>query len=137
MVFHVSADWLRLNGLNPEKAGHIEITNIDILLELLGQGNEVVLQLLMNAYRLKMVPKPLSDGIIAAYAKALEDRRYESVPHRDGDNRRAPALFLASTYFAELSEAYLDSNEYYPFIRSDIAQYDPYVFPILSQIWGD
>lgn len=78
--------------------------------------------------------------IRAAYEKAKGSGLYESVEQRFGDSRpntvaRAYAMQNAKEYFAECTEAYFGSNDFYPFTRADLERHDPTMFGILSKVW--
>jgi hypothetical protein len=137
LVYHISEDWLRAYGQNPDKAGHIEITNLEKSLEFLEKDSNVGIHEIIYAYHQKFIPKALADAISSGYAQALVERRYESVPYADGVYRKAIAIANKWAYFAELTEAYLGKNNCYPFVRGDIAIYDPFIYPILTQIYGN
>ena len=75
-------------------------------------------------------------SIEAAYKHAVDKKLYESVAYCGGGKQRAYALTNAKEYFAELSEAYFGKNDFYPFVRSELEQYDPVGFQLMEQIWG-
>ena len=40
-------------------------------------------------------------------------------------------------YFAEASEAYFGTNDFYPYVRSELAEHDPALFELLGKFWMD
>ena len=40
-------------------------------------------------------------------------------------------------YFAEASEAYFGTNDFYPFVRQELEQHDPEMFLLLKKLWRD
>jgi dipeptidyl-peptidase-4 len=38
-------------------------------------------------------------------------------------------------YFAEATEAYFYRNDFYPFVRAELKQYDPDMHVLLEKIW--
>jgi hypothetical protein len=40
-------------------------------------------------------------------------------------------------YFAEGTEAYLGTNDFYPFVRGELIRHDPLLAELLSEVWGD
>ena len=40
-------------------------------------------------------------------------------------------------YFAEGSEAYFGTNDFYPFTRAELKQHDPEGFRLLEALWND
>jgi hypothetical protein len=111
--FHPSAQWLKEHGYNPEKAGHIEISNA------------------RNFVRWSCADQPWM--LLHEFAHAL----YESVAYRDGHQQKAYALTNAKEYFAELSEAYFGKNDYYPFTRDELKKHDRRGFELMEEIWGN
>ena len=63
--------------------------------------------------------------IMSAYAAAMSDDLYDSVPYLYGGNERAYAATDDAEYFAELSEAWFDTNDYFPFNRDEVRAHDP------------
>jgi len=45
------------------------------------------------------------------------------------------ALTDAQEYFAELSEAYLRTNDFYPLNRQKLLEFDPEGFELVRQVW--
>jgi len=39
-------------------------------------------------------------------------------------------------YFSELTEAYFGRNDFYPFSRSDLKEYDPVGYQMMVDCWG-
>ena len=39
-------------------------------------------------------------------------------------------------YFAELSESYFGTNDFYPFIRAELKVHDPRGFEVLKAAWA-
>src|SRR5437016_3067655 len=71
-----------------------------------------------------------------AYEAAVASHRYESVDYvRGGKKLRAYALDNAAEYFAELSEAYFGKNDFYPFVRSELKEFDPVGFQMIEKLW--
>jgi hypothetical protein len=43
----------------------------------------------------------------------------------------------AMEYFAECTEAFFSTNDFFPFHRSQLAQHDPEMFALLQTLWGE
>ena len=41
----------------------------------------------------------------------------------------------AKEYFAEASEAYFGTNDFYPFVRAELKKHDPEMFRLLEKLW--
>ena len=74
--------------------------------------------------------------IQAAYEKAKADRRYESVARNDGKTERAYALTDAKEYFAEATEAYFSTNDFFPYNRDDLRGHDRTIYDVLEEVWN-
>ena len=75
-------------------------------------------------------------GVEAALAAAREAGTYERVLHFDWETVRAYALNNPMEYFAEMTEAYFGTNDFYPFVRAELKEVDPRVFELLEKVWG-
>jgi hypothetical protein len=38
-------------------------------------------------------------------------------------------------YFAEATEAFFGTNDFYPFVRSELKQHDPQMYDLLRKLW--
>jgi len=95
----------------------------------------MVLHELAHAYHFLVLGES-HPQITAAYRHAVERGLYESVDYAGGGKRRAYALVNEKEYFAELSEAYFGRNDYYPFTRAELQQYDPVGYALVQRLWG-
>jgi len=39
-------------------------------------------------------------------------------------------------YFAEASESYFGVNDFYPFVRAELKEFDPAAYFLMEEIWG-
>ena len=39
-------------------------------------------------------------------------------------------------FFAEMTECYFGSNDFYPFVTGELKQAEPEIFALLADIWG-
>jgi hypothetical protein len=84
----------------------------------------------------------LDDGynnaeVKAAFRGAMEARRYESVLRINGRDDRAYAATNPMEYFAEASEAFFGTNDFYPYVRSELRRHDPRMFDLLKRLWHE
>ncbi|WP_144051066.1 hypothetical protein [Calothrix sp. PCC 6303] len=135
--FHISAKWLQLNGYHPQKAGSVEISNADNFVQWSRLDQPwMILHELSHAYHFLVLGESYN-GIIHAYQEAVNHHLYKSVDYANGTKRKAYALTNAIEYFAELSEAYFGNNDFYPFTRRQLAEYDPVGFRLMQQAWEE
>lgn len=136
MVFHPSAFWLRANGLDPGRAGGVEIVRAADYLEWRAQQPMMILHELAHAYHhLLGIESP---DIAAAYASASAAGAYDAVRRvgLDEDERvRAYAMGNATEYFSELSEAFFGNNDFEPFDRGALERLDPAGYAMVERLW--
>lgn len=114
--YHPDKEWLVNHGFKPEKAGCIEIYDIDNYMEdreLWGRGGLLIHEL-AHAYHKKCVKDGYGNAeIIACYEKAMEEGLYDMVKVHgpQGPKARAYACNNACEYFAELSTAFLGGKK--------------------------
>lgn len=132
--YHPSKKWLSENGFNTEKARSVEIGNPDNFLSWTLDQPSMVLHELAHAYHHRVLGYDNPD-IKSAYDRAVESKSYESVLRNNGQNARAYALNNDQEYFAELTEAYFGTNDFYPFVRAEIMPHDPQMYETLKKLW--
>jgi hypothetical protein len=132
--YHPSRGWLEKNGFNPEKAKCVEIGNPAAFLDWTRHQPAMVLHELAHAYHHQVLGYDQPD-IKAAYKKAMDAKSYESVLFNRGAKRKAYATTSDQEYFAELSEAYFSTNDFYPFVRPEVKEHDPTMLEVLKKVW--
>jgi hypothetical protein len=134
--FHPSAEWLRNNGYNPEKAGCVELSNTRNFVKWSrAEQPWMVLHELSHAYH-HLVLGDDHAGIEAAYRQAVDRKLYDSVDYVNGGKQKAYALTNSREYFAELSEAYFGKNDFFPFTRAELEKHDPVGYRFMLRTWG-
>jgi hypothetical protein len=135
MCYHPSADWLRRHDMNPEKAGAVELANARNFLAWTHTQPWMVLHELAHGYHHQVLGFEHAE-VRACYEQAVKSKTYDSVLHISGQRRRHYALTNAQEYFAELTEAYFGTNDFYPFVRAELKRHDPRMFELLEKLWG-
>jgi hypothetical protein len=137
MTYHPSAEWLRDHGLNPEKASCVELANARNFLKWSGDQPWMALHELAHGYHDRFLEGGFENPEIeAAFRRATEAKRYESVLRANGRQSRAYAARNAKEYFAEATEAFFGTNDMYPFVRAELRQHDPEMVELLEKLWG-
>lgn len=135
--YHPSRDWLIDQGLNPDKGASFEIGDAErFVREATGRQPMLVLHELAHAFHHRVAGHD-HRGILAAYRRAVDSGSYESVLFYDGRRVRAYAMENEKEYFAELSEAWFGTNDFYPFVRAEVIEHDPEMAKVLQEVWGD
>ena len=135
MCYHPDAGWLREHGMNPEKAGAVEIANAENFLAWTIDQPWMLLHELAHGYHHRVLGHDHA-GINACFDKAVASKSYESVLRINGRKERAYALNNAQEYFAEGTEAFLGTNDFYPFVRAELKEHDPAMYELLVILWG-
>jgi hypothetical protein len=136
LTFHPSREWLAEHGILPEKAGGVEISNATDYLEWRQHQPMMVLHELAHAYHwLLGFDRP---DIVQTYEAAKAAGLYQEVNYvlaAAGEKRPAYALTNPKEYFAELSEAYFGRNDFFPFTRDELRNYDPAGYALVERLW--
>lgn len=138
--YHPSADWLREHGRDPSMAKGVEFTNVRIFESETKRMPVFVLHELAHAYHSRFLPNGFDNPEIkAAYEKSKAGGRYEKVDRRDAQGRvstgRAYALTNPQEYFAETTEAFYGTNDFFPFNREQLRQTDPVGYALMEITW--
>jgi len=136
--YHPDATWLRENGRDPAMAKGIEFTNISIFESETRRMPVFVLHELVHAYHDSVLDNN-HPGIVAAYGKAKASGKYDHVQRRDASGKvsieKAYAMTNPLEYFAETTEAFFGTNDFFPFTRAELQQHDPEMFALLEKLW--
>ena len=134
MCYHESPDWLREHDMNPEKAGAVELANCQNFLKWTIDQPWMVLHELAHGYHHRFLTDD-AEVIEETYQHAVAGKTYESVLRINGRKEKAYALNNAKEYFAEGSEAFFGTNDFYPFVRPELKSHDPELFELLKRLW--
>lgn len=137
--YHPSADWLREHGRDAMMAKGVEFTNVRIFEAECRRMPNFTLHELAHAYHHRVLRFDQAD-IVTAFEQAKAGGKYDHVLRQDSAGKkrldRAYAMTNAKEYFAECSEAYFASNDFYPFNREELKQHDPVMEAVLGRMWG-
>jgi toxin lethal factor len=140
--YHPAAAWLREHKRDPAMEKAVEFTNVRIFERETKRMPNFALHELAHAYHDRVMDKGFQNAEIkAAYKQAKSDGLYDRVEHRFGDGSSATVRGYAITnqqeYFAECTEAFFSTNDFFPFTRSELARHDPKMFELLKKLWGE
>jgi len=134
MCYHPSRDWLRENGYNPDKAKSVEIGDARHFLAWSKDQPMMVLHEFAHAYHDQVLGYDYSP-IREAYEHAKEKKLYDDVLRINGHHERAYCMNNDQEYFAEASEAYFGTNDFYPFVRAELQEHDVEMFQVVRDAW--
>jgi hypothetical protein len=138
MPYHPSKDWLISHNMNPSMAGGVEMINPYKFLfvgKYFSNQPYVFLHEFSHAYQDRYLSKADQSIISKAYTHALSLELYRSVHCVDGRIGDAYARTNDKEYFAELTEAYFGTNDWYPFNREQLKSYDPVGYAMIEKVW--
>lgn len=136
MCYHPDAGWLREHGMNPEKARSVEIANARNFLDWCRDQPWMVLHELAHAYHHQFLDGGYENAEVrAAFEAATAAGTYRQVLHINGREEKHYALSNPMEYFAEASEAYFGTNDFYPFVRAELRRHDRAGFDLLHSLW--
>jgi hypothetical protein len=137
--YHPGAGWLRDNKRNPDMVQGVEFTNVRIFERETKRMPNFALHELAHAYHDQVLGFDHAQ-VKAAFEKAKASGQYDNVEQRFGDGRskktHAYAITNPQEYFAESSEAYFSTNDFYPFTRDELAKHDPEMLKLLEELWN-
>jgi len=133
--YHPSREWLRKNGYNPDKAKCVEIGCAEKFLKWSKQQPMMVLHELAHAYHHQVIGHD-HGALRSAYKAALKSGIYDAVLCCDGRTKRAYAMTDVKEYFAELTECYFGTNDFYPFVRAELREHDPNGYRLIESLWA-
>ncbi|MEM7196695.1 MAG: hypothetical protein AAF402_17350 [Pseudomonadota bacterium] len=136
-AYHPSIEWLRNNNVNPDKARCVDIANVQNFLDWTIEQPSMVLHELAHAYHDQFIEDGFGNTRIRTSQElSLADEKYGDVMHANGRMRDHYAATNPMEYFAELTEAYFGTNDFYPFINAELKEYDPRSYELIAEMWG-
>lgn len=134
--YHPSVGWLKSNGYDERLAKCVHIPNAADFVSRHHQRVQPwsVMHELAHAYHDQELDFD-NPEIKAAWEKIKESGRFEQVLHIDGRKTKHYALTNQMEFFAEMSESYLGSNDFFPFNRAELKQDEPEIHALMAKIW--
>ena len=133
-VYHPSAQWLEDNGYPAKWAEGVQFGNADNFMTWVEQQPAMLLHEFTHAWD-HQHHGYAQPAVLNAYDQAMAAGLYDAVEYVDGQILEAYATTNAAEYFAELSEAYFWTNDFYPFVRADLAAHDPVGLAAVEEAW--
>lgn len=136
MQYHPSKGWLEANGYAADLAKCVHLPRAVDLLSKRSAVEQpwVMLHELSHAFHDQALTFE-EPRIVAAYEKYKASGRGEGVMLYDGRKVKHYALTDHKEFFAEMSESYLGSNDFYPFNRAELKESEPEIHALLKDVW--
>jgi hypothetical protein len=137
MQYHPDAGWLKEHGYSEQLAKCVHIPEVQDFLS--PEENLrmpwVVLHELAHGFHDQTIG--FEDArVIAVWKKFRDSGKYKSVLTTSGKMREHYGLTDPKEFFAEMTECYFGSNDFYPFVGGELKQAEPETFALLAEIWG-
>jgi Glucose-regulated metallo-peptidase M90 len=131
--YHHNAEWLSEHMI-VEKLKGVQFSYKLVLW--INDQPSLVIHELAHAYHYQVLTLGY-EPINRAYKRARKSGIYESVErfNTNGTFQRSYALTNPLEFFAELSESYFGTGDYYPFTRAQFEAFDPESAKVISEAW--
>lgn len=137
MAYHPGAAWLKDHGANPEMAKGVEMGSCKNFASWTYEQPWMVMHELAHAYHDQFLEKGFENSeVLEVFRKAMESKRYESVLHWNGKNTKHYATTNQMEFFAETTESYFGTNDFYPFVKAELMNFDIEALDLMQKIWG-
>jgi len=137
MQYHPDAGWLKEHGYSEALAKCVHIPDAEEFLSPYENFRMpwVVLHELAHGFHDQVLGFE-EPRIKAAWKKFCDSGKYKLVLTSPGPMREHYGLTNEKEFFAEMTECYFGSNDFYPFVAGELKQAEPEIFALLEEIWG-
>ncbi|MAQ89725.1 MAG: hypothetical protein CMM03_07720 [Rhodopirellula sp.] len=136
-VYHPGRQWLVDNGMNPDKVKCVEISNAENFVSWTISQPYMVLHELAHAYHDQYLKQGFENpDVLAAFRAAMKTEQYLKVLRWNGQQVKHYSTTNQMEYFAEATESYFGTNDYYPFIRPELELFDAGAAHMVEKAWG-
>lgn len=136
MQYHPSAEWLEEHGYAKELAKCVHIPQAKDLVtpRSIREQPWVILHELAHAYHDQVLGFD-ETRVQQTYDHFVASGRGERTLLYDGSRVKHYALTDQKEFFAEMTEAYFGSNDFFPFNRAELQESEPEIYRLMQQIW--
>lgn len=138
MQYHRNPQWLVEYGFDSSLQKRVHIPRAHLLFDrrMWLKQPYAILHELAHAYHDQVLGFE-NEAIIEAFNRAERKRLYHEVLDFEGRKTSHYGLSNPMEFFAEMTEAYVGMNDFYPFVRAELKTYDPQTFALMRKIWGE
>ena len=136
MQYHPSAGWLKANEYAVDLAKCVHLPRaVDLATKRnVREQPWVILHELAHAYHDRELGFE-EPRIKEAYERYKKSGRGDKTLLHNGRRVRHYALTDHKEFFAEMTEAYFGSNDFFPFNRAELKESEPDVFALMREVW--
>ena len=137
MQYHPDAGWLKANGYSEALAKCVHIPEVEDFLSPYDNHRMpwVVLHELAHGYHDQVLTFD-EPRVTAAWMKFRDSGKYDIVLTSPGHTREHYGVTNQKEFFAEMTESYFGSNDFYPFVSGELKKDEPEIFALMAEIWG-
>lgn len=136
MQYHPSAGWLTDHGYSPALAKCVHLPRAADLATGRNVREQpwVILHELAHAYHDQEIGFD-DPRVKEAFERYKKSGRGDKTLLHNGRRVRHYALTDHKEFFAEMTEAYFGSNDFFPFNRAELKEFEPAVYDLMVNIW--
>jgi hypothetical protein len=136
MQYHPSAGWLKDNGYSPDLAKCVHVPRAADLATKRNINEQpwVILHELAHAYHDQVLGFD-DPRVKEAYDRYKKSGRGDKTLLHTGRRVKHYALTDHKEFFAEMTEAYFGSNDFFPFNRAELKESEPQIYDLMVQVW--
>ncbi len=136
MQYHPGAGWLKENGYSEDLAKCVHLPRAADLATKRNIREQpwVILHELAHAYHDQVLGFN-EPRIREAYDKYKKGGRGDKTLLFDGRRVKHYALTNPMEFFAEMTEAYFGTNDFFPFNRAELKESEPEIYELLKEVW--
>jgi hypothetical protein len=136
MQYHPSAGWLKDNGYSPELAKCVHLPRAADLATRRNVREQpwVILHELAHAYHDQVLGFD-EPRVIEVYEKYKKSGRGDKTLLYDGRRVKHYALTNHKEFFAEMTESYFGTNDFFPFNRAELKESEPDIYELMRHVW--
>lgn len=137
MQYHPDAGWLKEHGYSESLEKCVHIPEVGDFLSPYENHRMpwVVLHELAHGYHDQVLTFD-EPRVTAAWEKFRAGGKYDIVLTSPGHTREHYGVTNQKEFFAEMTEAYFGSNDFYPFVTGELKKAEPEIFALMAEIWG-
>ncbi|MCE9560518.1 MAG: metallopeptidase [Planctomycetes bacterium] len=136
MQYHPSAGWLKDNGYSPDLAKCVHLPRAADLATKRNIREQpwVILHELAHAYHDQVLGFE-EPRIKEAYEKYKKSGHGDKTLLFNGNRVKHYALTNHKEFFAEMTESYFGSNDFFPFNRGELKESEPEIYELMMNVW--
>jgi len=138
LQYHPSAGWLKSNGHEAVLTKKVHIPRAAEMVTQLPFKHQpmVMLHELSHGFHDQFLSFDHA-GIMKQWEAFKASGKWEKIMHISGRYQKHYALTTQMEFFAEMSESYFGTNDFYPFVRGELKEALPEFHELLAELWGD